>query len=87
MKLILDRISKDESGKRIAVFEMGEEYVTISEDNMPLGFADTLTDGIIIEADFRNGVIYSATLLTEETEKKKKEMSNRLKSLFNRGKK
>ena len=87
MKLILDRISKDEKGKRIAVFEAGEDFVAVSEDNMPLGFADTLTDGIIIEADFRDGVIHSATLLTEETEQKKKEMSGRLNSLFNRGKK
>ena len=87
MRLILDRISRDDKGKRIAVFESGEDFFTISEDNMPSGFADTLTDGIIIEADFRDDIIYSATLLTEETEQKKKEMSGRLNSLFNRGKK
>ncbi|MGM9645690.1 MAG: hypothetical protein ACI3XS_03270 [Eubacteriales bacterium] len=87
MRLILDRISQDDKGKKIAVFEVGDDFVTISEDNMPAGFADTLTDGIIIEADYRDGVIYSATLLTEETEKKKKEMKSRLNALFNRGKK
>lgn len=84
MRLILDRIEINAQKKRIAVFEIGRDFVHIDEESMPEGFMDKLTDGIIIEADYQNGKILKAELLTEETEKKKAEMKGRLNRLFNR---
>lgn len=87
MRLILDRIEENESGLKIAVFEAGESFAYVAENNMPSGLIDKLTDGLILEADYSNGIIYSAIPLIEETEEKKRKMKNRLSSLFNRNKK
>ena len=54
---------------------------------MPKNLINDLTPGIIIDADYDNGVIKNVTLLTELTIEKKKEMSSRLNKLFNRNKK
>ena len=87
MRLILDRIEKNKNGEKIAVFEIGDEYVSIDEKSMPKNLINDLTPGIIIDADYDNGVIKNVTLLTELTIEKKKEMSSRLNKLFNRNKK
>ena len=84
MRLILDRIEKNQEGKRIAVFECGENSYYITEDNMPLGFIENLKNGFIIEADVVNDLLINPEILFEETEKKQKEMKNRLNNLFNR---
>ena len=87
MKLVLDRIEKTQEGKRIAVFENGDSFINIHEDNMPSGFIDELKAGIIIEAELIDNTLYAPKLLLKETEDKHKEMSSRLNSLFNRNKK
>ncbi len=86
MKLILDRIEKTEEGKRIAVFENDDEFIKISEENMPNGLIDDVAVGDIIEVEIKNGIIISAKILKEETNSKRNEMKSRLGNLFNRKK-
>lgn len=78
MKLILDRIELNGHGKKIAVFENDDEFINVSEDEMPLGLMEKLSSGIMIEAEYANGKILSAELLVNETEKKRVEMKSRL---------
>lgn len=87
MKLILDRIEKNQNGEKIAVFECGDTFYYINEANMPQNALLKISVGDIIEADLKEDRILSLTVLSKETEKKQEEMSSRLKSLFNRGKK
>ena len=87
MKLILDRITQNQSGKRIATFECGEDEIDISEDNMPHGFMNTLFVNAIVEAEYKNGKLINPIILTEESENKQAEMKNRLHNLFKKGKK
>lgn len=87
MKLILDRIEKNQNGEKIAVFECGDTFYYITEANMPQNALLKLSVGDIIEADLKENRILSLTVLSEETEKKQEEMNTRLKNLFNRGKK
>ena len=84
MRLILDRIAKNQEGERIATFECGEASYYISEENMPVGFLDSLKSGMIIEAEVVENSLINPEILYEETEKKQKEMKNRLNNLFNR---
>ncbi len=87
MRLILDRIEKMQNGKRIAVFECGESFFNIHEDNMPAEFMDELKSGMILEANIESDFLVSPIILYKETEEKQKEMKNRLNGLFNRKKK
>ena len=84
MRLILDRIAKNQEGERIATFECGEVSYYISEENMPVGCLDSLKSGMIIEAEVVENSLINPEILYEETEKKQKEMKNRLNNLFNR---
>lgn len=87
MKLILDRIEETQGGKKIAVFECGDNFYNIHEDNMPLGLIKEIQCGTILEAEIEDGNLLSPKILYEETEIKQNEMKNRLKNLFNRNKK
>jgi len=87
MRLILDRIEKNTQGTKIAVFEMRDTFLKVSEDNMPQGFINELEVGDIIEAEVCENKILSAEILKNETENKRNEMKSRLNSLFNRKKK
>ncbi len=78
MRLILDRIESNGQGKRIAVFENDDEFINVSEDEMPNDLMEKLSSGIIIEAEYANGKILNAKLLENETEKKRAEMKSRL---------
>ncbi len=78
MRLILDRIESNGQGKKIAVFENDDEFINVSEDEMPNGLMEKLSSGIMIEAEYANGKISSAKLLENETEKKRAEMKSRL---------
>lgn len=87
MKIILDRIVSDEYGKRIAVFEIENDFRNVHEDNMPPELINKIKAGDIVDAEIRGNVISSAIILTSETEQKEKEMKTRLNSLFSRNKK
>ncbi len=87
MRLILDRIERTQNGKRIAVFECEDSFINIHEDNMPLGFINELKAGMILGAEIEADKLLSPKILYEETEKKQKEIKNRLNNLFNRKKK
>lgn len=78
MRLILDRIEENAQGKRIAVFELENEFVNINEDSMPDGLIDKLSSGIILEAEYNDGKITRAEILSNETEAKRQEMKRRL---------
>lgn len=86
MRIVLDRIETNQAGKRIAIFEKGEEFIIISEDNMPKDLINTLEVGDIIEVEIVENKIISAKLLKEETENKRLEMKARLSNLFKRKK-
>ncbi len=86
MRIILDRIEKTQSGKRIAVFEADDEFIKISEDNMPKGLIDQLEVGDILEVKLDQDKIISAEILKEEADTKRAEMKSRLSNLFNRKK-
>lgn len=86
MKIILDRIEFNSKNEKIAVFEYGEETLTVHESDLPTDFANSIKSGDIIECTIENGVIHSPVILTEETENKQVEMQERLNKLFNRNK-
>lgn len=87
MKLVLDRIASKQNGERIATFECGEEFVDISENNMPSGFIDTLSPSDIIEAEIVDGILYSPRILKDETENRLNKNRSLLNRLRNRNKK
>lgn len=86
MIIILDRIEKNQSGKIIAVFEKDNEFISISEDDMPKDLINILEVGDILEAEIIENKIISAKVLKEETENKRIEMKSRLNNLFKRKK-
>ena len=86
MKLILDRISQNQEGERIAVFECDENMIEINENDMPDGVFDQLNYGIIIEAKLVDGKLINPILLKDETEKKLELNRARLNRLRNRNK-
>ena len=86
MRLVLDRIEKMQNGKRIAVFEYKDKSFDILENNMPAGFIDELSAGMILEAEIKDKMLLSPVILLEETEKKHNEMKSRLDNLFKRNK-
>lgn len=76
MRLSVDRI---EGGVAVCYDDGGKKY------EIP---ADGLSEGLLIEAKFGlDGEFISATILTEETDARRKEMAARTKNLFNRKKK
>ena len=87
MKLILDRIEKNQDGKRIAVFEMGDEFINVNEDSMPDGLIEELSVGIILDAEVIDGKIINAKPLINETEQKRQEMKRRLGRFSSKNKK
>lgn len=86
MKLILDRISENRQGEKIVAFECDDKLLEINEKDMPEGFIDKLTYGIIIEAELTDGKLTNPVLLTEETEDKLSKNRERLNRLRNRNK-
>ena len=86
MKLILDRFETDSNGKKIAVFEAGNDFVLIDEYNIPNDIISQLSVGDILEAEIENGKIVSAKILNDETESKRNEMKSRLNNLFTKKK-
>lgn len=86
MRIILDRIEKNKSGKIIAVFEKDNEFISISEDDMPKDLINILEIGDILEAEIVENKIISAKVLKEETENKRIEIKSRLNNLFKRKK-
>ena len=87
MRLVLDKIEKTQNGNIIAVFEGENTTYEFFETNMPNGFLESLKVGMIIEAEIVDGSLVCPNILIEETNKKREEMSSRLKGLFNRNKK
>ena len=87
MRLILDRIEKNASGERIAIFENNSELIAISEASMPKGIMDQLFAGVIIEAELVGERLCEVKLLLDETEAKKEEMKSRISNLLKRNKK
>ena len=87
MRLVLDKIEKTQNGNKIAVFEGENTTYEFFETNMPDGFLESLKVGMIIEAEIVDGSLVCPNILIEETNKKREEMSSRLKGLFNRNKK
>lgn len=87
MILVLDRIEKTQNGKRIAIFENGDSFFNIHEDNMPPEFINELKTGMILEAEIKDNILISPIILINETEEKQNEMNNRLNKLFDRNKK
>lgn len=87
MKIILDRIDKDQNDISIACFE-GEDgdILLISELDMPQDFIKKLFIGAIVECEIENGKIVSASILYDETKKREEKMKSKLKNLFNKRK-
>jgi hypothetical protein len=86
MRMILDRIEITQSGQKIAIFEKDEEFISISEENMPKGLINTLEVGDILEVEIVENKIIFAKVLKDETESKRSEMKSRLSNLFKRKK-
>ena len=86
MRLVLDRILENQKGEKIAVFEVNDKFIEINESDMPVGFIDKLSYGIIIEADLIENKLVNPVLLTEETENKMQVNRMRLNRLRNRNK-
>lgn len=87
MKIILDRIVENQKGEKIATFEVGEEFVSFTKEQMPKGFVETLIPNAIVECEIVNGKIINPVILYEETKKTEEEMKNRLQSIFSKRKK
>ena len=73
-------------GEKIAVFEVNDSFIEISENDMPNGFINKLTYGIIIEADLVENKLANPVLLIEDTESKMQTNRARLNRLRNRNK-
>lgn len=86
MRLVLDRILENQKGEKIAVFEVNDKFIEINESDMPVGFIDKLSYGIIIEADLIENKLVNPVLLTEETENRMQVNRMRLNRLRNRNK-
>ncbi len=87
MKIILDRIDKDQNGTSIACFEdENGEILLISELNMPQSFIEKLFVGAIVDCEIESGKIISASVLYDETKQREEKMKNKLKNLFNKRK-
>ena len=86
MKAILDRIEFNAQGKKILVFECDDKERIISEDNAPKNFINDVRQGDIVECDFCEDSIVRASILVEESNKRRENLKERLKGLFNRGK-
>ncbi|MBE6674268.1 MAG: hypothetical protein E7596_04080 [Ruminococcaceae bacterium] len=84
MKIILDRIDKNQNGEKIATFEVDKETVSFTRDQMPSGFMEKLIPNAIVECEIASGNIVNPTILFDETKQKEEEMKNRLHSLFKR---
>ena len=87
MKMILDRINKDQNGKIIACFEVGDDIIKVREENMPSGFATQLYSNVIIECEYVDGKIVNPVLLVEETEARLAKIREKLSGLGNKGNK
>ena len=87
MRLVLDRIEKNQIGKKIAIFECEEQFFEFFEEDMPQNALNSISVGDIIEAQVENNKLNSFKVLKEETTNKQNDISSRLNSLFNRGKK
>ncbi|MBP3495478.1 MAG: hypothetical protein J6K52_04650 [Clostridia bacterium] len=86
MKIYLDRIDFNHKGEKIAVFECNEKMIAFHQNNMPEGFIDKLTMGIIVEAEIKDGVLINPKLLIEETNERLTKNRMRLERLRNRNK-
>lgn len=87
MRLILDRIERKQNGKRVAIFECVDIFYNIDEDNMPVGFMDKLSGGMILNADIEANTMKNPTILENETKQEQDNIKKRLNNLFNRNKK
>ena len=70
----------------IIINEKDNEFISISEDDMPKDLINILEVGDILEAEIIENKIISAKVLKEETENKRIEMKSRLNNLFKRKK-
>ncbi len=86
MKIYLDRIDSNHKGEKIAVFECNDETIAFHQNNMPKGFIDELTMGIIVEAEIKDGVLVNPKLLIDETNERLAKNRLRLERLRNRNK-
>ncbi|MBO5374573.1 MAG: hypothetical protein J6A54_03895, partial [Clostridia bacterium] len=73
--------------ERIAIFEAGDDFISVHENNMPNGLMDKLTSGLILDAQLEGNKILKAELLEKETSDKQQEMKKRIGSLLKRNKK
>ena len=87
VRVVVDRIEKNQENKKIFVFEAGGDNIEIHEDNIPTEKVDKIRSGDILEIELSDGKILSAEILTNETEKKREEMKSRLNGLFSKKKK
>ncbi len=86
MRIILDRIDKNQNGTEIATFEVEQKMVSFTSDQMPSGFMEKLIPNAIVECEITNGNIVDPTILFEETKQKEEEMKKRLHRLFSKRK-
>ena len=86
MKIILDRIDKNQDGMDVASFEVEGSMLYFTSEQMPNGFMEKLIPNAIVECEIVNGSIVSPTILFEETKQKEEEMKKRLKGLFTKRK-
>ena len=87
VRVVVDRIEKNQENKKIFVFEASGDDIEIHEDNIPTEKVDKIRSGDILEIELSDGKILSAEILTNETEKKREEMKSRLNGLFSKKKK
>ena len=84
VKIILDRVSKDQSGKIVAVFEVEDNMVTFKDGQMPKEFAENLIPNAIVECEIVDGCIVNPVILYEETKQRENEMKELLNQIFGR---
>lgn len=84
MKLVLDRIEENENGIKIAVFENGTVMIYVDENSMPSELLCKLRAGIILDADYSDGKIIGAEILSDEENEKRASMRERLDRLKKR---
>lgn len=87
MRIVVDRIEKNQNGEKIVAFEIDDKIVFLDKNDLPEGLIDTLSVGNILEAEYENGKILDAKILKSEEEAKRKEMKSRLFALKSRNKK
>ena len=87
MRIVVDRIEKNQSGEKIAVLEINDKIEFFQKTDLPDGLIDILSAGNILEVEYEDGKILKAEILKSEEDAKRSEMKSRLFALKNRNKK